>query len=82
MIEKEITVPTKEDVEAVPEEIRPIKLTWIKDTKGRQGEVLFDGKIYWITQIDKESGRVLSVPFTQAEWLERNKELTERKITK
>jgi hypothetical protein len=71
-----------ENAEEHDPDVKPNKMVWVKDTKGRQGEVLFDGKLYWLTRIDQDSGRAFNVPMTQKEWDERNAEMTLRAKTK
>ena len=58
---------------------RQVKLSWVNDTRGIQGCVLFDGKVYWLTRIDPVTGRVFNVSLTQDEWNKRNKEMDERR---
>ena len=70
-----------EEFEQDPE-FRQLKLSWVKDTRGIQGEVLFDGKVYWLLRLDKESGRFFNVSMTPEEWAARNKEMAERRAKK
>jgi hypothetical protein len=70
-----------EEFEQDPE-FRQIKLMWVKDTRGVQGEVLFDGKVYWMLRLDKESGRFFNISLTALEWAARNKSMDERRAKK
>ncbi len=68
--------------EALDYEVKSTKITWVKDEYGRQGEVMNDGKLYWLTRVDKETGKVANIPMTQKEWEDRNQEMSERKRKK
>jgi len=81
LLAKEIRISNSDEIEPIDSDVRPIKLTWVKDTKGQQGEVLFDGKLYWLTRIDEKSGKAYNVPLTIQEWNDRNNEMTERSKT-
>jgi hypothetical protein len=72
-------LPTHEEIDEEQGEVKATKLTWVRDAKGSQGEVLFDGKSYWLVRIDKNTGRCFNMPLTQKEWEQRNTELAERK---
>jgi hypothetical protein len=72
-------MPTPEETEQVQDDVKSTKLTWVKDTKGSQGEVLFDGKLYWLVRIDKNTGKCFNMPLTQKEWEQRNADLAARR---
>jgi len=72
-------MPTSEEIEQGQDEVKATKLTWVKDTKGSQGEVLFDGKLYWLVRIDKNTGKCFNMPLTQKEWEQRNADLAARR---
>jgi len=57
----------------------PFRLSWVKDTAGRQGEVLFDGKLYWQLVIDKTTGHVAHVGLSKEMWAARNEDLSRRR---
>jgi hypothetical protein len=70
-------ISTPEETEQ--DEVKSTKLTWVKDTKGSQGEVLFDGKLYWLVRIDKNTGKCFNMPLVQKEWEQRNADLAARR---
>jgi hypothetical protein len=69
---------SEEELEQDPDVPRKFKLAWVDDTVGRQGSVLFDGKVYWLVRIDKETGKCLNISLTPEEWKGRTKEMQER----
>jgi len=73
MIENEV-----QEIEEQDPDLKPVKTTWVRDEKGRQGWVFFDGRLYWLTRIDADTGQVYFTTMTQEEWTGRNKELAER----
>ena len=74
-----LTAPTPEEIEQEQFEVKTVPARWVRDTKGSQGEVLFDGKLYWMIRIDKHSGKCFNVPLTQKEWEQRNTDLAARR---
>ena len=81
-MQREIRLPTEDEISSEKDSNHQIKLTWVNDTKGIQGCVLFDGKVYWVVHIDKTTGKINNESMTIKEWEDRNKEMTERRKRK
>lgn len=69
--------PKKKPVKVTPSEPKNPSGRWIRDEWGEQGEIYFDGKLYWLTMFraGKESGTAEAYPcaLSEEKWEEYKK---------